>query len=135
MKTIASPSVPKQATQPHMEPRVPALPEDEPQVGNDLPNPALNPMLNPLLGNNLGRWAHVYYTTPPEERDLAVLALLRELENTQTPRRERKPFALDEKNSKNERPKTCSVCLHQNAAHQRFCGLCGFALEAAKRGS
>lgn len=139
MKTIASPSVLKQATQPQMEPRVPALPEDEPQVGNDLPNPALNPMLNPLLGKNLGRWAHVYYTTPPEERDLAVLALLRELENAQTPRRERKPLALDENNSKNARPKTqpealtCSVCLHQNAAHQRFCGLCGLALEADKR--
>jgi hypothetical protein len=138
MKTVASPSVLKQATQPQMEPKVAALPEDEPKVGKDLPNPALNPMLNPLLGKNLGRWAHVYYTTPPEERDRAVLALLRELENAQTPRRERKPFALDEKNSKNAQPKTllealtCSVCLHENAAHQRFCGLCGFALEADK---
>ena len=139
MKTIASLSVLKQATQPQMEPRVPALPEDEPKVGNDLPNPALNPMLNPLLGKNLGRWAHVYYTTPPEERDRAVLALLRELENAQTPRRERKPFALDEKKTKNAQPDTvpdaltCSACLHQNAAHQRFCGLCGCALKADKR--
>jgi hypothetical protein len=139
MKTIASPSVLKQATQVQMEPRVRALPEDEPKLGNDLPNPALNPMLNPLLGKNLGRWAHVYYTTPPEERDRAVLELLRELENAQTPRRERKPFALDEKKTKNAQPETqpealtCSVCLYQNAAHQRFCGLCGFALEADKR--
>jgi hypothetical protein len=136
MKTIASPSVLKQATQPQMEPRAPAPPKDEHRVGEDLPNPALNPMLNPLLGKNLGRWAHVYYTTPPEERDRAVLELLRELENAQTPRRELKPFALDEKNSKHAQPKTqpealiCSACLHQNVADQRFCGLCGFALKA-----
>ena len=138
MKTIASPSVLKQAKQPEMEPRVPALPEDESKVGKDLPNPALNPMLNPLLGNNLGRWAHVYYTTPPEERDRAVLQLLRELEKAQTPRRELRPFALDVKKTRKAQPETqpealtCSACLHQNAAHQRFCGLCGFALKADK---
>ncbi len=45
-----------------------------------LPNPDLNPMMNPTLGRNLGRWAQVYFTTPPEKREQAVVELLRELE-------------------------------------------------------
>src|SRR5467141_1322416 len=40
----------------------------------------LNPMMNPTLGRNLGRWAQVYFTTPPEKREQAVVELLRELE-------------------------------------------------------
>src|SRR5579883_2656982 len=46
----------------------------------DLPNPDLNPLLNPTLSRNLGRWAEVYFTTPPERREEAVEKLLRELE-------------------------------------------------------
>lgn len=136
MKAIALPIVLTQATQPQMEPRVPAPPKDEHRVGEDLPNPALNPMLNPLLGKNLGLWAHVYYTTAPQERDRAVVELLRELESAQTARREVKPSAPDESQTKDAQPETqpealiCSACLHQNDAHQRFCGLCGFALKA-----
>lgn len=41
-------------------------------------------MLNPLLGRNMGRWAEVYYTNPPEKREQAVLELLRELESGET---------------------------------------------------
>jgi len=138
MKGIALPIVLTQATQRQTEPKVPAPPEDERKVGENLPNPALNPMMNPILGKNLGRWAHVYYTTPPEKREQAVLELLRELESTQKPRREVKPLAPDEKNTKKAQPETqqealiCSACLHKNAAHQRFCGLCGFELKADK---
>jgi hypothetical protein len=77
----------------------------------------------------------VYYTTPPQERDRAVRELLRELESAQTARREVKPSAPDENKTKNAQPQKpealiCSACLHQNDAHQRFCGLCGFALKA-----
>ena len=54
--------------------------KDDPNLHDTLPDPRLNPMINPRLGKNLGRWAKVYYTTPPERRDQAVLALVRELE-------------------------------------------------------
>lgn len=47
---------------------------------NTLPLPELNPLLNPLLGENMGRWAEVYFRTPPENREQAVLELLQELE-------------------------------------------------------
>ena len=48
---------------------------------SELPKPELNPMMNPTLGRNLGRWAHVYFTSPPEKREEAVTELLRELES------------------------------------------------------
>jgi TPR repeat protein len=36
--------------------------------------------MNPLLGQNLGRWAEVYFTNPPEKREQAVRNLLQELQ-------------------------------------------------------
>ncbi|MGA8340362.1 MAG: hypothetical protein WB781_00345, partial [Candidatus Sulfotelmatobacter sp.] len=42
--------------------------------------PELNPLLNPLLAQNMGRWAQVYFTSPPEKREQAVQELVRELE-------------------------------------------------------
>ena len=65
-----------------------ATQKNEREVGEGLPNPLLNPMINPLLGKNLGRWANVYYTTPVEKREQAVLDLLRELESARKPQRE-----------------------------------------------
>jgi hypothetical protein len=44
-----------------------------------LPQPELNPLINPVLGQHMGRWAEVYFTAAPENREEAVLALLREL--------------------------------------------------------
>ena len=44
------------------------------------PIPELNPMLNPLLAQNMGRWAEVYFTHPPEEREQAVQELVTQLE-------------------------------------------------------
>src|SRR4029077_3681062 len=41
--------------------------------------PELNPLINPVLGQHMGRWAEVYFTAAPENREEAVLALLREL--------------------------------------------------------
>ena len=46
---------------------------------SDIPKPELNPMTNPVLGRHLGRWAEVYFTTPVEQREQAVLELLIEL--------------------------------------------------------
>ena len=46
----------------------------------DIPKPELNPMTNPVLGRHLGRWAEVYFTTPVEQREQAVIELLHQLE-------------------------------------------------------
>ena len=51
--------------------------QDHPKT---LPSPELNPLTNPVLGRNMGRWAEVYFTNPPEKREQAVQELLRELE-------------------------------------------------------
>jgi hypothetical protein len=64
---------------------VQAARDDDPNLDDILPDPRLNPMINPRLGKNLGRWAKVYYTTPPEKRDQAVLELVRELEGGAVP--------------------------------------------------
>ncbi|MFZ1998769.1 MAG: hypothetical protein WA239_21395, partial [Candidatus Sulfotelmatobacter sp.] len=61
-----------------------AQPTDEPNV-RILPDPELNPLLNPLLGAHMGRWAEVYFTTPPEKRAQAVSELVRELMKNPTP--------------------------------------------------
>jgi hypothetical protein len=45
-----------------------------------LPRPDLNPLMNPLLGKNMGRWAQVYFTSPPDQREHAVEKLLHELQ-------------------------------------------------------
>jgi hypothetical protein len=60
-------------------------PETEPsEEPSTLPPPELNPLLNPLLADNMGRWAQVYFTSPPEKRDEAVHELLRELQAEQS---------------------------------------------------
>ncbi len=46
-----------------------------------LPRPDLNPLVNPLLGKHMGRWAQVYFTSAPEERERAVEKLLQELQS------------------------------------------------------
>jgi hypothetical protein len=55
---------------------VPELPQNQ---ASSLQDPRLSPLHNRLLAENLGRWAHIYYTTPPEERERALTALLNEL--------------------------------------------------------
>jgi hypothetical protein len=100
-----------------------------------LPNPELNPLLNPTLGNNLGRWAQVYFTSPPEKREEAVLELLHELEaeagsnGTSQPLPDNTPPWLHAMESDEFNPAlTCAECGHQNAPQQRFCGMCGSRL-------
>ena len=61
-----------------------AQPTDESKA-SILPAPELNPLLNPLLAAHMGRWAEVYFTSPPEKRTQAVSDLVRELANTSTP--------------------------------------------------
>lgn len=125
--------VPPRETHLRMESKVPL------RAGENLPNPGLNPMMNPILGKNLGRWAEVYYSTPPENRERAILELLRELESAGKPRQEDRSPATTGKENKvqaeiRKEALICPACLHQTTAHQRFCGLCGFALKAGKNG-
>jgi hypothetical protein len=61
-----------------------AQPTDESKAAI-LPDRELNPLLNPLLAAHMGRWAEVYFTSPPEKRAQAVSDLVRELENNSTP--------------------------------------------------
>ncbi len=99
---------------------------------NQLPNPELNPLMNPILGQNLGRWAQVYITNPPEKREQAVTALLRELESQTPGAMAAHKFgvekSVDEARARHE--VVCPGCRRRNEATQRFCGFCGSFLQA-----
>ncbi len=101
----------------------------------------------------MGRWAEVYFTAPPEKREEAVAALLRELESGSPPREpvsvqlitdENAGEEIEEADGKNETQEaafsppsaaepvgTCRVCNHNNALGQRFCGMCGTPLHVS----
>src|SRR5579872_115412 len=119
-------------------------PDDESKTGT-LPDPELNPLLNPLLAANMGRWAEVYFTNPPEKRAQAVADLLRELERNPPP--ERHPAPVEEEENLPEAAESssedtllrrslevshpavvCAACGHANSTAQRFCGMCGMPL-------
>jgi TPR repeat protein len=96
-------------------------PRDQPS------NPELNPLQNPILGRNLGRWAQVYFTNPPEKREQAVVELLRELE---------KGGAVAEPNGSGgirieDDSLLCPICQSENQLGQKFCGVCGAPLAAS----
>jgi hypothetical protein len=99
------------------------------EADEGLPDPRLNPMINPSLGKNLGRWADVYYTTPPEKRDAAVLELVRELENAPLPAEETEPS--DTASWPSQSLQTADAALTHDSESElpkvghRFCVLCG----------
>jgi Sec-independent protein translocase protein TatA len=118
---------------------------------SSLPSAELNPLLNPLLAKNMGRWAEVYFNAVPELREEAVHELLRELEAEEarqvpadaTRESERNSFARNSSQPVTQEPSAqmgqhfesipalvCPVCGHENAASQRFCGMCGGALQS-----
>lgn len=108
-----------------------------------LPRPELNPLLNPTLAEHMGRWAEVYFTSPPEKREEAVLELLRELEAgnngraTAAPAAEGEPKqatpgfspAEETRGVSSARIRTpsvrCNRCGHDNPVTHQFCGMCG----------
>lgn len=96
-------------------------------AANPLPNPQLSPATNPILGKNLGRWAQVYYTNPPEKREQAVAELLRELESQAS---EIKPHAGagKPKDEKARHQVVCPQCQRKNNFQQEFCSFCGSRL-------
>lgn len=117
---------------------------------NMLPDPELNPMLNPLLAANMGRWAEVYFTSPPERREQAVAELIRELggnpsnehlahrfphEETMDRVGEERPVSSDLEPLPDAEPspfvqhlRTCAACAYENSDEQKFCGMCGTPL-------
>lgn len=110
-----------------------------------LPQAELNPLLNPVLGQNMGRWAEVYFTAPPERREQAVSELLEELkaapegqattnlqnDSPQSPNSQAHsmqpaaPVALPADASSDL---VCQACGFHNPGDQRFCGMCGARL-------
>ena len=109
---------------------------------NTLPPEELNPTLNPILGQNMGRWAEVYFKNPPEKRDEAVTKLLRELKGENTDRdvpRTESPVQTFQpetyRATENLAPPAagmvdCPSCGAANEDSQRFCGMCGSRLHA-----
>jgi len=106
-----------------------------------LPDPELNPLLNPLLAAHMGRWAEVYFTSPPEKREEAVAELIRELKRS--PSEDHAPGEAAHEPSKDgdeppevvtathtgEPLRTCVVCTYRNSPGQSFCGMCGAPLQ------
>jgi len=89
----------------------------------------LNPLLNPVLEKNLGRWAQVYFTNPPEARERAVLDLLRELDSEASA-----GVQLSAAPNLSQTPSAdsvfCTACDRENRPQQRFCGFCGSPLRS-----
>src|SRR5436305_4998091 len=100
----------------------------------------------------MGRWAEVYFTSPPEKREQAVLELLRELQTARSDRAPRpvnsapaRPQVLEEAPVRVEAAADeasvlvpCNTCGRKNAASNKFCGMCGALLtpgETAEEGS
>ena len=120
-----------------------AKPIEESNAGV-LPEQELNPLLNPLLAAHMGRWAEVYFTSPPEKRAQAVSDLVRELAITSTPapvspqrESEKRMWRRAEEDSSPSTPQVledpdviCESCGHKNSARQRFCGMCGTPLSS-----
>lgn len=86
-----------------------------------LPPAELNPLINPILAENMGRWAEVYFTSPPESREQAVLELLRELETEKSQR----DAALASELAAQPPLAACPNCGHGNPPNNKFCGMCG----------
>ena len=117
---------------------------DNSEPDSALSHPELNPLLNPVLGDHMGQWAEVYFTSPPEKREEAVLQLLRELggdarlrngengseaEIRATEGDTSATHQISHVDEQNGPPEiTCGACGAQNP-RQRFCGMCGAEIE------
>lgn len=117
-------------------------PDDHSDGASTLPTPELNPLLNPVLGQNMGRWAEVYFTSPPEKREEAVLELLRKL-RAENPELEAAGIGPDAVSAPGE-PRLaeaypqiveaeqasvrCDACGRENPASHKFCGMCGIPI-------
>lgn len=119
-------------------------PDDKRDNPIALPSPELNPLTNSVLGRHMGRWAEVYFTSPPEKREQAVQELLRqlELEPSASETSIAAATAAGEPGPASEEAGTfsqaislpeeefvqCGSCGQIVLAEQKFCGGCGSAL-------
>ncbi len=92
----------------------------------EAPSPELNPLTNPVLEQNLGRWAKIYFSTPPAKREQAVNNLLEEIsrESGAAAQPGRPYFASDPKFQR----AACTACQHHNPPGHKFCSRCGQVL-------
>jgi hypothetical protein len=104
----------------------------------------LNPLSNPLLAAHMGRWAEVYFTNRPEDRDRAVLDLLRELEIETGAKKAAQPGGVTAPSESPEKAPTstqmsgasasgilCDSCGYINSDTHSYCGMCGIPLTGA----
>ena len=115
---------------------------DNPDHPSTLPQPDLNPLINPVLAKNIGRWAEVYFTNPPEKRECAVQELVRELERENlSPADAFAPQPLPRQRDAEEDNRqalssagipvqglTCHSCGYVNRPRHKFCGRCGMKI-------
>jgi hypothetical protein len=100
-----------------------------------LPQSELNPLTNSVLERNLGRWAEVYFSNPPEKREQAVSKLLEEIRREVAGSLSTEPFRpADLPQSEQLQEAACSVCQHNNPPGHKFCGRCGAPLNAKPSG-
>ena len=120
---------------------------DRSEDASALPRPELNPLVNQLLADNMGRWAEVYFTSPPEKREEAVVELLRELEAQKSGRETHPPspqaspavkakalassFESAIRDVNPDDLQHCDACGHDNPLAHQFCGMCGTELGSA----
>jgi len=74
----------------------------------------------------MGRWAEVYFTTPPESREQAVLELLHELQADKA----RRESALASELAAQPPLSRCENCGYDNPGINKFCGMCGASTSA-----
>ena len=101
-------------------------PSEQAAEEHSLPSAELNPLINPLLAENMGRWAEVYFTTPPESREQAVLELLHELQAAKAHRES----ALASELAAQPPLSRCEHCGYDNPGINKFCGMCGASTSA-----
>ena len=96
------------------------------------PPPELNPLRNPLLEQNLGRWAKIYFSTPPAKREEAINHLLEEIKHESGAAASGRPyFATDVRFQR----AVCAVCQHHNPPGHKFCSRCGQTLSPVQQAS
>lgn len=112
---------------------------DCPSGSNTLPAPELNPLTHPVLAENLHRWAEVYFSNPPQQRDRAVLELVHELERekahsdriaARASGSERSGAIAGSAETGEAEADRCPSCGHDNTRSQRFCGMCGASIRS-----
>jgi hypothetical protein len=91
----------------------------------EAPSSELNPLTNPVLEQHLGRWAKVYFSTPPANREQAVIDLLEEIKRESAAAAAGRPyFTTDPKFQR----AVCAACQHHNPPGHKFCSRCGQTL-------